>query len=198
MKHKRKRGFAMQYAIVLILLVSLLVGIVLMSAQISTTGSKLYENYIDRKIDLDKIGSMAIVYFCDGKTDDSHNPWVLSEKLGYSIGKLTLKNTDDSENTDATKNTKEVTQVYIYRNSKVYLYLEFETFTVTEGSTEETNGGSNETVTVLKTVLTKYNYNYGTLPQELLPEEKPDEPEEIEEIEEIEGTNGTEETEKTD
>lgn len=61
--YRRKRGFAMTYAIVLILLVTLLVSSVLVTARLTAKSAQNYGNYINGKRCLDEIGSAAIDYY---------------------------------------------------------------------------------------------------------------------------------------
>lgn len=108
---RRKRGFAMTYAIVLILIVSLLVSVLLITAQLTAKSSASYQNYIDGKNYLDNIGSAAI----ENYTGDNKKGWennFSGNAFGYTI----------REESDGDAGTVEV---YVLNSQKVELYIKF-------------------------------------------------------------------------
>ncbi len=134
----------MTYAVVLILIVSLLVSVLLMTAQLTAKSSQSYQNYIDSKNYLDKVGSAAVAYYTDENYTDENNSgggeeWenaVKENDFGYTI--------EINGDSDSVK-------VYVLNSKKIELYIKFTKNDATD-ETDETGSGY---------ALSAYIYNYG-------------------------------------
>lgn len=121
--YRRKRGFAMTYAIVLILLVTLLVSSLLVTAQLTAKSAQNYESYINSKRCLDEIGSAAINYYTTEASEESDlsNEWTEAfeeNEFNYIIVISTESETEGSE--------VSAVQVRVTLNKSVKLFLAFE------------------------------------------------------------------------
>lgn len=81
----RKRGFAMTYAVVLFLIVSLFISILLLNAQLTVESSSDYINYIDDKNLLDEAGAAAIADYTVGNADGKWIAEYESEDLTVDV-----------------------------------------------------------------------------------------------------------------
>ncbi len=133
---KRKRGFTMTYAVVLLLIVSVLVSLLLLTAALTSKSSVTYCNYVDSKNFLDKVGADAVFEFA-GKTKEAvesklnvtetqqWNDKYAGHKFGYQV-QVVLK-VDDTLEVSVVKNNKKALIVQFELTGdayqlKTYLY----------------------------------------------------------------------------
>ncbi len=98
---RRKRGFAVPYAIVMLLLITLMCTLILTSARMTVNSAVSYRNYLESKAELDEIGSAVIDKYYSGEALDG------LQYDGYTI-------TDDGNGT-----------VTVSRGNTVMLYMKF-------------------------------------------------------------------------
>lgn len=84
----KKRGFSMTYAVVLILIVSVLASLLLMTATLTSKSSVAYCNYVESKNLLDEIGATAVSNYngkAQGATDETWANDFAENKAGFVV-----------------------------------------------------------------------------------------------------------------
>ncbi len=84
----KKRGFSMTYAVVLILIVSVLASLLLMTATLTSKSSVAYCNYVESKNLLDEIGATAVETYngkAQGSISDAWTSGFAENKAGFVV-----------------------------------------------------------------------------------------------------------------
>ena len=84
----KKRGFSMTYAVVLILIVSVLASLLLMTATLTSKSSVAYCNYVESKNLLDEIGASAVSNYTGKAQDATDEVWAndfAENKAGFVV-----------------------------------------------------------------------------------------------------------------
>lgn len=109
-----KRGFSMTYAVVLILIVSVLASLLLMTATLTSKSSVAYCNYVESKNLLDEIGATAVSNYngkAQGATDEAWANDFAENKAGFVV--------------NVTQNAEGL-QVVVQKNKRKMLLVSFQ------------------------------------------------------------------------
>lgn len=91
-KRRLQRGLAMEYALVMILIVTTLGGLILMLAQLTVRSADEYADYTESKLFLDEVGSAAIEKYAEGKEIDLSQYEEGAAAFGYTLRETTEEN----------------------------------------------------------------------------------------------------------
>ncbi len=114
MRKERKlrgcRGLAMEYAVVLIFIVTILGGLILTLAQLTVRNADSYGEYVQSKLFLDSVGDAAIEKYVGGKAIDLGQYTAEAETFGY---KLNVSEEAATGDTVVTVTKKESVLLYV-------------------------------------------------------------------------------------
>lgn len=78
MRYKLKRGVAIEYALIVMLIVFAFTAIILSTTVLSVDKAGEYEDYVVQKANLDEIGSLVRLYYCN----NADNAAAITEAAG--------------------------------------------------------------------------------------------------------------------